>query len=60
MAFVQIRFASKSSHISTPYNIVQKLETEIEIFPVYDHRAIRRCPAICRSQDWAQGGRIYG
>jgi hypothetical protein len=59
MASVQIRFASKSSHILTPYNRVQKLETEIEIFPVYDHRAVRRCPAVRRSQDWAQGGSIY-
>jgi hypothetical protein len=30
-------FATKSSHISRPYKLVQKLETEIEIFP-----AVRR------------------
>jgi hypothetical protein len=31
-------FATRSSHITTVYKLVQKLETKIKIFPVDDHR----------------------
>jgi hypothetical protein len=40
-------FAAKSLHISKCYKLVQKLETQIEIFPL----AVRRCPAVRRSRD---------
>jgi hypothetical protein len=38
----KLLFATKSSHISERFKLVQKLETEIGIFP----SAVRRCPAV--------------
>jgi hypothetical protein len=43
-------FATKSSQISESYKFVQKIESEIEIFPVSDLWVVGSCPAVCRSQ----------